>query len=96
MAPDTFPSPDKGSSSSKPQVSSFGKFWAELRRRHVVRVAAVYAVVGWLIIQVAVSTFPSLLIPGWALSFVVLMVVLGFPLSLVVLLGKCDLRNLYA
>jgi hypothetical protein len=28
-------------------------FWRELKRRHVYRVAAAYAIVGWLLIQVA-------------------------------------------
>jgi len=60
------------------------KFWLELKRRHVVRVAMVYAVVAWLVIQIAVSTFPSLYIPQWALSLVIMCVVLGFPVSLVV------------
>ena len=60
------------------------KIWQELRRRHVVRVAAVYAVVGWLVIHVANATFSDFGIPVWAYRFVVLMVVLGLPLSLVV------------
>ena len=58
-------------------------FLVELRRRKVVRVAAVYAVVGWLIIQVANATFEDFGIPVWAFRFVVLMVVLGFPIALV-------------
>ncbi len=64
--------------------TSFRRLWSELKRRHVVRVAAVYAVVGWLVIQVANATFADFGIPVWAYRFVVLMVVLGFPISLVV------------
>ena len=45
--------------------------------------AAVYAVVAWLIIQIAVSTFPRLLIPAWAESFVIMCVILGFPVALI-------------
>jgi len=48
MDHDTPPSPDKGSSAGKPQA--FGKFWGELKRRKVVRVAVVYAIIGWLVI----------------------------------------------
>lgn len=65
-------------------TESSTSFWAELRRRHVVRVATVYAVVAWLIIQIAATTFSGFGIPDWAFRFVVLMVVLGFPVSLII------------
>ena len=58
-------------------------FFAELKRRNVYKVAVVYAAVGWLIIQVATSTFPVLQIPTWAVRLVVILVLLGFPLALV-------------
>ena len=58
-------------------------FWQELKRRHVVRVGTVYAVVGWLVIQIAATTFEGFDIPIWAFRFVMLMVVLGFPISVV-------------
>ena len=64
--------------------SGLAKFWTELKRRHVVRVGMVYAIVGWLVIQVANATFEEFGIPLWAYRFVVLMVVLGFPISVVV------------
>ena len=83
MAPDNQPSPDKGSQDGPPESTGLGKFWQELRRRHVVRVAMVYAIVGWLVIQIAVSTFPSLYIPAWALSLVIMCVLLGLPVSLI-------------
>lgn len=56
--------------------------WRELKRRHVVRVASVYCIVGWLVIQIADTTFESFGIPLWAFRFVALMVLLGLPLSL--------------
>jgi membrane-anchored glycerophosphoryl diester phosphodiesterase (GDPDase) len=84
MDQDNPPSPDKGASAGSPETSGLGKFWQELRRRKVVRVALTYAIAGWLIIQIAVSTFPSLYIPQWALSFVIMCVVLGFPVALIV------------
>jgi len=55
----------------------------ELRRRHVYRVAAAYAIVGWLLIQIAATTFPLLLLPGWAARAVVILVLAGFPIALV-------------
>jgi len=77
-------SEEEQSPKQEPKPSGLTSFWKELRRRKVVRVAMVYAVVGWLVIQVAVSTFPRLSIPGWAESLVIMLVVLGFPISLVV------------
>jgi hypothetical protein len=67
-----------------PKKSSFQRLWSELKRRHVVRMAMVYAIVGWLVIQVANATFADFGIPVWTYRFVVLMAVLGFPISLVV------------
>jgi TolB-like protein len=58
--------------------------WSELKRRHVIRVAGVYCVVAWLVIQVAGATFESFGIPLWAFRFVVLMVILGLPVSMVI------------
>jgi TolB-like protein/Tfp pilus assembly protein PilF len=56
---------------------------AELRRRKVIRVALVYAVVAWLLIQVAETTFDPLNLPDWTLTLVVMLAILGFPLALV-------------
>jgi TolB-like protein/Flp pilus assembly protein TadD len=60
-----------------------GGLFAELRRRKVIRVALVYAVVGWLLIQVAEITFEPLNLPDWTLTLVVMLTMLGFPLALV-------------
>ena len=59
-------------------------FFAELRRRHVYRVAIAYAVVAWLLIQVATQVFPFFEIPNWVVRLVVLLTVLGFPVALVI------------
>src|SRR6185312_10169497 len=58
-------------------------FLRELRRRHVFRVAVAYAVVGWLLIQVATQVFPFFNIPGWSVRLLVLLVLAGFPVALV-------------
>ena len=55
----------------------------ELRRRHVYRVAVAYAVVGWLLIEVATQVFPVFHMPDWAAQLVVLLIALGFPIALV-------------
>lgn len=55
----------------------------ELNRRNVFKVAAVYAVVGWLVLQVADVFFPALKLPEWTTTFVAALLVLGFPVALV-------------
>jgi hypothetical protein len=60
-------------------------FLAELKQCNVYKVAIAYAVVGWLVIQTATSTFPVLEIPNWATKLVIAVVLLGFPIALVVL-----------
>jgi TolB-like protein/Tfp pilus assembly protein PilF len=57
--------------------------WDELKRRRVVRAGITYAVVGWIILQVAEITYEPLGLPSWALTWTVLGVVLGFPVVLV-------------
>ncbi len=56
-------------------------FFAELKRRNVYKVAVAYAVVGWLLVQVATQVFPFFEIPNWAVRLVVLAIVIGFPIS---------------
>jgi len=58
-------------------------FWQELRRRHVYRVAAAYAVVGWILIQAITQIFPVFHFPDWIEQAVVLVVLAGFPIALV-------------
>src|SRR3954465_8642591 len=57
-------------------------FFSELRRRNIFRVAVAYAIVSWLIIQIAAATFPVLEIPRWCVRLVIVRVVLGFPVAL--------------
>src|SRR3954468_6244479 len=59
-------------------------FFAELKRRNVYKVAVAYAVVGWLLVQVATQVFPFFEIPNWAVRLVVLGIVVGFPIALVI------------
>jgi TolB-like protein/Flp pilus assembly protein TadD len=57
-------------------------FFAELKRRKVYRVAVAYAVLSWLLIQIATQTFPFFEIPTWAVRLVVILLALGFPVAL--------------
>ena len=59
-------------------------FFAELKRRNVYKVAVAYAVVGWLLVQVATQVFPFFDIPNWTVRFAVLAIVIGFPIALVI------------
>ena len=58
-------------------------FLAELRRRNVFKVAAAYAIVGWLLVQVADTLFPRLQLPDWTATFVAALVIIGFPIALI-------------
>jgi TolB-like protein/predicted Zn-dependent protease len=58
-------------------------FIRELRRRSVFKVAIIYGVVGWLLVQVAVNAFPYLLLPSWTVTFVIALVIIGFPVAIV-------------
>lgn len=58
-------------------------FVEELQRRRVFRVAVVYAVVTFVILQVADIAFPALRLPDWTITLVVALAFLGFPVAMV-------------
>src|SRR5512140_577884 len=60
------------------------KFFTELKRRNVYKVAIAYAVVAWLLIQVATQVFPFFEIPNWTVRLVVLLLIIGFPIALII------------
>lgn len=59
------------------------KFFAELKRRKVYRVALAYIVAGWALAQGVAQVFPVFDIPNWAVRLVIVAIVLGFPIALV-------------
>jgi len=59
-------------------------FFSELKRRNVYKVAVAYAIVGWLLVQIATQVFPFLEIPNWVVRLVIAIVVIGFPITLVI------------
>src|SRR6202022_2431765 len=65
-------------------MSETPSFFAELKRRNVYKVAVAYAVVAWLLVQVATQVFPFLEIPNWVVRLVIAIVVIGFPIALVI------------
>ena len=62
---------------------NLGSFFAELKRRNVYKVAVAYAVVSWLLIQIATQVFPFFEVPNWAVRLVVLLLIIGFPAALI-------------
>src|SRR6184192_828777 len=63
---------------------NFANFFAELKRRNVYKVAVTYAVVGWLIAQIATQIFPFLEIPNWVVRLIIVLIAIGFPIALVI------------
>ena len=53
-------------------------FFAELRRRNVIRMAGLYLVGAWIIVQVAETLLPAFEVPAWVLRAIVIVLALGF------------------
>jgi TolB-like protein/Tfp pilus assembly protein PilF len=56
---------------------------AELKRRNVFRVGAAYAIVAWLLVEVASVVLPTFKAPEWVMQVFTFLVILGFPLALI-------------
>jgi TolB-like protein/Flp pilus assembly protein TadD len=59
-------------------------FFSELKRRNVFKVGVAYAVVAWLLTEIATQVFPFFDIPNWAVRLVILLLILGFPVALII------------
>jgi len=57
-------------------------FFSELKRRNVYKVAVAYLVASWLLIQAASIFLPAFDAPPWAIRIVILVLVIGFPITL--------------
>lgn len=66
-----------------PHLKRLELLLTELKRRQVFRAAAFYAVAAWAVIEVCSTVLPVLLLPDWILQAVVVLAVLGFPVTLV-------------
>lgn len=58
-------------------------FYRELKRRKVIRVAIMYAIVAWVVVEVSSVMFPGMLLPDWSVRLVIGLAILGFPIALV-------------
>src|SRR6478752_6615302 len=59
-------------------------FFGELKRRNVYKVGVAYAVIAWLLMQVASQIFPFFEIPNWIVRLVILLLIIGFPIALII------------
>lgn len=59
-------------------------FFGDLKRRHVPRVAWMYAVAAFVVLQAAELLFPALLLPEYAFRLLVIVALCGFPVAMVV------------
>jgi len=64
-------------------ASKLSLFLAELKRRKVTRVAVVYVLVGLGAIEAVDIIGSRLLFPEWAIQFVIVLVLVGFPIAIV-------------
>ena len=68
--------------SDRSNQGAVGAFWSELKRRRVVRVVALYAIAGWIVIEVASTVLPNLSLPDWTVKLVTILVLLGFIMAI--------------
>ena len=65
------------------QTPGYQRFFAELKRREVFRVAAVYGAVGFVVLQVADLLAEGLALPDVVLRTATFLVLIGFPIAIV-------------
>ena len=64
-------------------AGQFGRFLGELKQRHIFRVALVYIVVGWVVVQAAALLEPALHLPDWFDTAIDVTLILGFAPAMV-------------
>jgi adenylate cyclase len=62
--------------------SGLNRFFAEMKRRRVTRVIVLYAIAGWIVIEVSSTVLPNLNLPAWSVTLVTALVVLGFIIAI--------------
>jgi len=61
----------------------FGKYFKELNRRNVFKVAITYGITAWLLLQIVETVVPIINAPNWVLKFVLILLIIGFPIALI-------------
>ena len=59
------------------------KFFSELKRRNVYKVAITYVIVAWLILQIGSVVFETIKTPDWVMQVLLFFIVVGFPIALI-------------
>ena len=81
------PSPHMTKSSNRPSAprptAGYRRWFAEMKRRRVFRVIAVYGTVSFVVLEAASVVFPAIPLPDWSISLVLWLVILGFPFAVV-------------
>ena len=65
------------------QPSKITRFWQELRRRKVIKAAAMHAATAFILIEAAEIMLPRLGLPDWTVTFVIVLLIVGFPITLI-------------
>jgi TolB-like protein/Tfp pilus assembly protein PilF len=63
--------------------NKLSQFWQELKRRKVIKVIAMYAATAFIILEVVDIVAPSLGLPGWTLNLVIILLGIGFPITII-------------
>lgn len=64
------------------QQGGLARLFSEMKRRRVTRVIVLYAIAGWIVIEVSSTVLPNLNLPDWSVTLVTVLVVLGFILAI--------------
>ncbi|RLA37837.1 MAG: hypothetical protein DRR15_00905 [Gammaproteobacteria bacterium] len=65
------------------QGSGYMSFFSELKRRNVYRVAAIYIIVSWVVLQVVDMFMSFMPLPDWTSRLVFVLLAAGFPVAMV-------------
>jgi len=63
--------------------NKLSQFWQELKRRRVIHVIVVYATAAFVILEAVDIIFPRLNFPDWTVTFVMILLAVGFPIALI-------------
>ena len=64
-------------------VKNFKKYFEELKRRNVFKVAITYGITAWILLQIVETVLPIINAPEWILKLVLILLVIGFPIALI-------------
>jgi tetratricopeptide (TPR) repeat protein len=62
---------------------SLSRIWSELKRRKVIKAAAMYAATAYIIIEASDIILPRLGLPDWTVTFLIIFLIIGFPITLI-------------